>query len=67
MIFIIESTFPGSQNGVVSVHEQEDLTKMMTNQFAGNAGMPGVSRVFMLRNASGMTVTINERDATLTS
>lgn len=51
----------------MSVHEQEDLTKMMTNQFAGTAGMPGVSRVFMLRNAGGMTVTINERDATLTS
>jgi aldose 1-epimerase len=67
MIFIIESTFHGSQNGVVSAHEHEDLTIMMTNQFVGTAGMPRISRVFLLRNASGMTVTISERDATPTS
>jgi aldose 1-epimerase len=40
---------------------------MMTNQLAGTAGMPRAFRVFMLRNAGGMTVTICERDATLTS
>jgi len=51
----------------VSGYEQKNKILMMTNPHPGIAGMPQLSRVFMLRNAGGMTVTISERDAAIIS
>ncbi|WP_395407495.1 hypothetical protein ACHMW6_12925 [Pseudoduganella sp. UC29_106] len=42
-------------------------TLITTKSLAGTAGMPRAPRVFMLRNAGGMTVTISERDASVAS
>jgi aldose 1-epimerase len=40
---------------------------MMTNSYSGATAAPGQYRLFTLRNASGMTVTISERGAMLCS
>jgi aldose 1-epimerase len=42
-------------------------TLITRKSLPGTAGMPRAPRVFMLRNAGGMTVTISERDAAVAS